>query len=109
MAYRVIKKTNKKTVYACLDCRYCKKLEEKCALGCMVECQAENRCVNGPFNARDFYCVEVKSINDMNDSTRERTIKDIQTKSAKENYKEYLKKFYTKKWQKKCMRKDINK
>lgn len=97
MAYRVIKKTNKKTVYACLDCRYCKKLEEKCALGCMVECQAENRCVNGPFNARDFYCVEVKSINDMNDSTRERTIKDIQTKSAKENYKEYLKKFYTKK------------
>lgn len=64
MAYRVAKKTTKSTEYHCLKCKHLKAgtYEIHRYNGCMVECNAPNRCLREPFNARDFYCVEYPSI-----------------------------------------------
>lgn len=98
MAYRVAKKITKTTQYKCLKCKNCKQIDSSVsAYGCTVECNAPNKCITSHFNARDFYCVEFKSINEMDNYEQRKLQEKIQTDYSKKAYKEYCNKYYPKK------------
>lgn len=95
--YRVPKKTTKKTEYTCFNCKYveAEKLE-RTYFGCYVKCNAENKCFQGEFNAKDYYCVEHKGFQDMTEREKENYLKKVKQKEALAKYKECCSKYYTK-------------
>ena len=95
--YRVAKKTTQRTVYKCLNCTYCKRIDAKVEpWGCYVECTAENKCFLKQFNARDYYCIQYKGSNELSKIEKEKIRNKVQEDYAKKELKKYLKTYYTK-------------
>ena len=94
--YRVAKKTTKKTQYKCLECPHIKPaIYKKEFWGCRVECNAPNKCLIAPFNAKDYYCVEVKSLNEMSKAEQEKFRDKVKQDYADKEYRKWAKKFHT--------------
>ncbi len=95
--YRVAKRTTKRTKYKCLECKHVKPDTYKVQKwGCMVECNAPNRCLTSRFNAKDFYCIEYKGFNDMTESDKENIRREVMNDWFDERFKEHAKKYYPK-------------
>ncbi len=62
----------------------------------MVECNAPNKCLIAPFNAKDYYCVEHKSLNEMSQLEQDRYREKVQKDYQKKQYKKYVYKYYPK-------------
>ena len=91
MSYRVVKKCTKKTEYKCRDCKYYKELSDVSAL-----CEAPDRVIKDTFNPKHFYCVKYKGFNDMSESEINKLIELKHKKDALFEYKQYVKKYYSK-------------
>lgn len=65
MAYRVPQKTTKKNEYFCLKCEHLETENYvKTKSGCLIKCKAPNKCFQGEFNAKFYYCREYKSFSE---------------------------------------------
>lgn len=102
--YRTPKKTTRRTEYKCLKCKHIKpdtyKIE---SWGCMVECLAPNRCFMSKFNAKDYFCVEHKSLNEMSKSEQDRYRDKVQKDYQKKEFKLWAYKYHPKKQAKKLV------
>lgn len=108
--YRVAKKTTKNTEFKCLECKHVKADSlKKEKWGCMVECNAPNRCLTSKFNAKDYYCVEYKGFKDMSESEKENLHNKIMKEYSDSKFKEYVKKYYPKEQAKKMIEQRKNK
>ena len=96
MAYRICKKTTKKTEYHCLKCKFCEQLTEQAYWGCKVKCKASNSAFMDEFNAKDFYCIEYKGFNEMSKDEIDSIVKHENKKRALKEYKKYCNTYYTK-------------
>ena len=69
--------------------------------GCYVECNAENKCIQGEFNSRDYYCKEYKGFNEMSDYEKDKYKQKVLEDKAKKDYKEYCFRYFPKEQAKK--------
>lgn len=92
MTYRVSKKTTKKTVNKCKECKFVLDNGES-----LVECTAPNKCFMGKSDARYFYCLEYEGFNELSFSKIEKLKNKILDKQDEVNYKEYVRKYHPKK------------
>lgn len=94
MAYRVAKKCTERTEYYCLSCRYVKPDDyKKENWGCYVECNAENKCLTGKFNAKHFYCTEFRTLDEQK---MDEIIQKNRKKEALSEFRKYARKYYSK-------------
>lgn len=97
MAYRVAKKTTKRTQCYCLSCKYCKTDDTPDKYkNCFVECTAPNKALTGRFNAKDYYCIEVKSFYEMSESEIQVLADEAAEKYADEEYFKWARKYHPK-------------
>lgn len=48
----------------------------------------------GEFCSKDFYCIEIKSFNEMTDSQQKKIIRDKQNKESLKLFKKYVNTYY---------------
>lgn len=90
--YRMAKKTTKKTKGYCLKCKFHKEITSV-----LIECTAENKCFQAPFNPNDFYCIEYKGFSDMSDKKINDLADEIYSDYLRKQYAEFAKKYYPRK------------
>lgn len=106
MSYRVVKKCTKNTEYKCKECKFYKELSDTSAI-----CEAPDKVIKDTFNPKHFYCELYKGFNDMNEDEVNKLIERKHKKDALSEYKQYVKKYFTKEEGKKLIKefKDGNK
>ena len=93
MAYRVAKKTTIRKQCYCLKCTHCKVIDKQYSI---VKCTAPNSCFKTEFNANDWYCTEIKNLNEMDFCSREKIREKIIMDKNRKEFIKYCRKFYDK-------------
>ena len=93
--YRIMKRTTKRNEYKCLKCKY-HIVKDESIPGISIICNAPNRAYQGKFLARDFYCEEYLSPNEMTEQQYENMMHNYHRLQNKQAFKDYVYKYYDK-------------